>query len=82
MAKVNRKWHDKNKLPKRATTKQRLKWHEEHAKKCGCRPIPAKIQRAIDKNVVAVKPVKSSKSTKTKKPTKTTSTNKPKERKK
>ena len=68
MSKVNRKWHDKNKLPKRATTKQRVKWHLEHAKKCGCRPIPAKIQRTIEKKNPP-KPAKSSKPTKAKKTT-------------
>lgn len=49
MTKVNRKWHDKNRVPKGATTKQRVKWYLVHAKSCACRPVPAKIQRAIDK---------------------------------
>ena len=49
MAKVNRKWHDNNKMLKKATTRQRIKWHTEHAKACACRPIPAKIQKFIAK---------------------------------
>lgn len=64
MAKVNRKWHDKNKLPKGAKTKERVKWHLAHAKQCACRPIPAKIQRSIEK-LEAVQPKKSVKPAKT-----------------
>jgi len=61
MAKVNRKWHDKNRMPKNATTKQRIKWHTVHAKTCACRPIPAKIQRIIDESSPKpAKPVKKS----------------------
>lgn len=68
MAKANRKWHDKNKLSKGATTKERVKWHQAHAKACGCRPMPAKIQRSIEK-LEAENPKKAAKSTKvTKKP--------------
>jgi hypothetical protein len=63
MAKVNRKWHDKNKLPKRAATKERVKWHLEHAKLCACRPIPAKIQRTIAK-LEESKPKKATKTVK------------------
>lgn len=49
MAKVNRKWHDENRMPKNATTKQRVKWHLAHSKVCGCRPMPAKIQKLVGK---------------------------------
>lgn len=49
MTKVNRKWHDKNRMPKNATTKQRIKWHHAHSKACACRPIPAKILRLTEK---------------------------------
>jgi hypothetical protein len=27
-------------MPKNATTEQRVVWHQEHARNCGCRPIP------------------------------------------
>lgn len=49
MAKVNRKWHDENKMPKNATTKQRIKWHLAHAKECACRPMPKKLQKLTAK---------------------------------
>jgi hypothetical protein len=44
MAKVNKAWHSKNKMPKHATTQQRIKWHLAHAKECGCREMPNKIK--------------------------------------
>ncbi len=47
MAKVNREWHKEHRMPKNATTQQRLKWHLIHAKECACREMPAKLQRLI-----------------------------------
>ena len=40
---MNREWHEAHKMPERATEKQRLEWHTEHARACGCRPIPASL---------------------------------------
>jgi hypothetical protein len=37
---MNREWHQKNVMAKNATTEQRVAWHQEHARNCGCRPIP------------------------------------------
>jgi hypothetical protein len=37
---VNRAWHEQHKMPSGATLKERIEWHVEHAKECGCRPIP------------------------------------------
>ena len=47
--KTNKAWHDKNKMPKNAKFDERIKWHLEHQKNCGCRPIPKKLAEAIDK---------------------------------
>ena len=47
--KINAGWHEKNKMPKNPTIEQRIKWHLEHAEECGCRPIPAELQREIAK---------------------------------
>jgi hypothetical protein len=41
---INRAWHDANRMPKNATKEQRLAWHLEHAKVCGCRPMPDSIK--------------------------------------
>jgi hypothetical protein len=40
---INTLWHAKNRMPKAATMQQKAKWHTEHVKNCGCRPIPKKV---------------------------------------
>jgi len=40
---LNKSWHMKHKMPKKATLEQRIRWHLAHQKQCGCRPIPAKL---------------------------------------
>lgn|GEM_PF-239851 len=37
---LNSEWHKQNRIPPRATLPQRVKWHLEHARECGCRSIP------------------------------------------
>ncbi len=41
--KLNKDWHAQNQMPAHPTVAVRLHWHLEHAKHCGCRPIPAKL---------------------------------------
>lgn len=45
--KINKEWHDQNRMPKNATIDQRIKWHLEHQKNCACRPIPDKLLKAM-----------------------------------
>ena len=45
--KLNRAWHEKNRMPARPTIDQRIRWHLEHRKHCGCRPIPEKLAAAM-----------------------------------
>lgn len=45
--KINKEWHLAHKMPKNATLKQRIAWHEQHVKHCGCREMPASIAEAI-----------------------------------
>jgi len=40
---INAEWHRNNRMPKNATTEQRIAWHLEHRKHCDCRPIPKKL---------------------------------------
>jgi len=47
--KINAKWHLENKMPKKPTLDQRIKWHLEHAKNCSCRPLGGKILEEIKK---------------------------------
>ena len=47
--KINKTWHEKNKMPKNPSIDQRIKWHKEHANNCTCRPIPDKLMKEIKK---------------------------------
>ena len=49
MTKINKEWHEANKMPKKPTPEQRIKWHTEHAKNCACWPMPAKILEEMKK---------------------------------
>jgi len=48
-SKLNRAWHQKHRMPPKATMQERLHWHLEHAKHCGCRPIPRKVLEEMNK---------------------------------
>jgi len=41
---LNAAWHASHRMPKNPTLEQRLAWHRAHEKKCGCRPMPAKLR--------------------------------------
>jgi hypothetical protein len=45
--KINREWHQKNRMPKSPTLEQRIAWHKEHARACKCREMPAKIAELV-----------------------------------
>ena len=47
--KMNKKWHQKHRMPKNPTEEVRIEWHLEHAKNCSCRPIPQKLLKEIKK---------------------------------
>ena len=40
---LNAEWHEQHPMPAKATFEQRLEWHREHARACGCRKPPADI---------------------------------------
>jgi hypothetical protein len=40
---MNKAWHEKNRMPEKATLQERIRWHTEHGKHCECRPIPASL---------------------------------------
>ena len=46
---MNAAWHKAHVMPKPASAEQRITWHVEHAKACGCRPIPEALKREIDR---------------------------------
>lgn len=49
MSKINKRWHLNHVMPKNPTLRQRIAWHEEHAKECGCRPVPEELQKQLNK---------------------------------
>jgi hypothetical protein len=46
--KMNATWHRKHRLPKNPTLEQRMMWHLEHARNCGCRDMPPKLKSQFD----------------------------------
>ncbi|HLF77947.1 MAG TPA: hypothetical protein VJB57_10705 [Dehalococcoidia bacterium] len=44
---MNREWHLANRMPKNASTDQRIAWHLAHQQNCTCRPTPEKLQAEI-----------------------------------
>jgi len=40
MARTNRRWHERNRMPQNPSDQQRSEWHLAHARVCSCRPIP------------------------------------------
>lgn len=52
---VNKQWHASHKMPKYPTLQQRIDWHLEHAKHCGCRTIPTTVIEEMEKRGIAIK---------------------------
>jgi len=48
-SRLNRDWHQRYRMPAKATFEQRLQWHLEHVKHCGCRPIPRRLLEEMEK---------------------------------
>ncbi|MHB8143992.1 MAG: hypothetical protein ACYDGX_10175 [Thermoleophilia bacterium] len=48
MGKINKEWHLANKMPKNPTREERMLWHREHLKHCGCHPLTPKLQKELD----------------------------------
>ena len=46
---VNKMWHQKNRMPAKATLAQRVKWHREHQQHCACRDIPKSIKKHLER---------------------------------
>jgi hypothetical protein len=46
---INKVWHEKNRMAKNATLKERMEWHKEHARFCHCREMPDSIALMLKK---------------------------------
>jgi hypothetical protein len=52
--KINKEWHEKNKMPKNPSFDQRVRWHLEHQKNCACgKGIPKNIGEELKRRNVA-----------------------------
>ena len=47
MASMNAAWHARHPMPEHASFDERVRWHEEHMRECGCRKPPADIAARI-----------------------------------
>ena len=48
--KINKEWHQANRMPKNAKLDQRIEWHLEHLKNCQCRTdLPEKLKVEMEK---------------------------------
>jgi len=54
MGKTDRFWHEQHRMPAGAKMDQRIAWHLEHTKHCGCRPIPKGVAAAMKERGMAV----------------------------
>jgi hypothetical protein len=46
--KLNAEWHRAHPMPPKATFEQRVAWHREHMRHCGCRKPPADIAARLE----------------------------------
>src|SRR5689334_13499745 len=46
---LNATWHRAHPMPRPASDRERLRWHVQHQKHCGCRPMPAGLARMAGK---------------------------------
>jgi hypothetical protein len=54
MGKINAAWHRAHPMPKNPSLDQRIEWHLEHAKHCGCRAIDGKIREEMERRGIKV----------------------------
>jgi hypothetical protein len=53
--KINAEWHNANRMPKNPTEDQRLEWHLEHLKHCGCRTdLPKSVLKTMEERGIPV----------------------------
>ena len=47
ITKLNKEWHLRHPMPENPTLEERIAWHIDHARHCGCREMPANIREII-----------------------------------
>ena len=46
---INEDWHRAHPMPDHPSEAERLAWHADHARECGCREAPARFQKRLAK---------------------------------
>lgn len=54
MKKINRSWHAAHKMPRNASEDERIAWHLDHARNCGCRKIEGKLAELLKRRGIAI----------------------------
>lgn len=52
--KINKEWHARHKMPKNPTGEQRIAWHVDHARNCGCREIGVGVAALFRKHGIPI----------------------------
>jgi len=52
---LNATWHQGHVMPKNATAAQRLAWHLQHEKHCGCRRLSDAQRAKLEESVAKAK---------------------------
>jgi len=45
---MNAAWHAGHRVSRKATPAERLRWHVEHQRACGCRPLTAAMKKTLE----------------------------------
>ena len=51
---INRAWHESHRMPRNPTELQRIAWHVEHTRNCGCRGIGDGVAKLFEKHGVPI----------------------------
>lgn len=51
---LNEAWHKANRMPANPSTDERIAWHLEHVKHCGCRKISGKLKEEMEKRHIKI----------------------------
>ena len=54
MAMLNATWHKQHPMPMKSSLEQRVEWHLDHAKACGCREMPPTVLAELRRRRIAV----------------------------
>jgi hypothetical protein len=49
---INANWHKDHPMPHHPSKEQRIRWHTEHVRWCGCQPMPKGIEEELQRRMV------------------------------